>query len=75
VNPAILYELSLYPSGDIVRRRHVTFSSKIILIFAKTLKINGEALSDESVLKSNGNKSVKRRYFLRINGDEAFNAE
>ncbi len=62
MNPAILYELSLYPSGDIVRRRHVTFSSKIILIFAEadkvTLKINGEALSDESVKKSNGNKAL-----------------
>jgi hypothetical protein len=41
-----------------------------------TLKINGdEALSDESVNKSNGNKALNGRFFLRINGDEAFNAD
>jgi hypothetical protein len=41
-----------------------------------TLKINGdEALSDESVKKSNDNKALNGRFFLRINGDEAFNAE
>jgi hypothetical protein len=41
-----------------------------------TLKINGdEALSDESVKKSNGEKALNGRFFLRINGDEAFNAE
>ncbi len=39
-------------------------------------KINGdEALSNESVKKVTAIKRLTRLFFLRINGDEAFNAE